>query len=236
MADTLERPRPKIIIKPFTFGTQNMTEGTVTRDLSRCKAGVLQEIPSKQVLHSGFAPAIDIWVPAKDKHQALFWDTNWIDMKSTGWTRFHRSGRAEGWPFGTPARGLIWGRGRLVERPDIKVVIFGLWFLNSWEPMRADHHTHARNQIVRHNSIPIVQNKIKDWQANDYWIIGGGDANSIKWAGHFRHGLKQPWDKGLDRVWYDNRFNMNWKREGAETGVGRDMKHGSRLVNLDAVA
>src|SRR5215203_287401 len=143
----------KTDIKPFVFGTQNMTEGAVTHDLRRCDAGVLQEVPKEHILEAGMRPNVEVWVPKKDKHQALFWDTNWLDMKSTGWTRFHRSGRAEKWPFGSPARGLIWGRGRLVEDPDIKILLFGLWFLNSWEPMRPDHHTNLRNQIVRKTSI-----------------------------------------------------------------------------------
>lgn len=218
----------------FKFGTQNVTEGLLPHDITSCDAAVLQEIDREKVIRQCKVQHMECFIPKRDKHQAMIWNPQWIDMRSTGWTVFHRSGTAEDFPFATPARGMIWGRGRLVEDPKIKVALFGVWFLNSWEPMRPDHHTHLRNQIVEHKSIPVVMRKIREWQRNDYVVIGGGDANSIKWQGHLGHSLKQPWAHGLDRIWYDNRLNLILKHEGPITGVGPDMKHASRIVALEA--
>lgn len=219
-------------IEPFKFATQNMTEGLLTWQLKNASACVLQEV-HKQKLESGLPKKYELFVPARDPHQAVMWDTRWLDVTSTGWTQFHKSGTTEDWPFKSPPRGMVWAKGRLVEAPDIKVVIFGLWLLNSWLPMKADHHTHLRHQIVQDLCLPKIEANIKKWHEADYLILGGGDINSIRWPGMIGHGfLKQPFDSGLDRIWVDRRLDIISKWDGPITGVGPDMKHASRIASL----
>ncbi len=78
------------------FGTQNTTEGPVTADLQRCDIAVLQEVDRAQ-LNAGFGRH-EIIAPKRDRHQKIEWNPWVFDVASTGWTPFHRSGEAQGWP------------------------------------------------------------------------------------------------------------------------------------------
>jgi hypothetical protein len=214
------------------IATQNMTEGPVTDDLRNCGIAMLQEIDMGK-LRSGFPKHFGKYRALRDKHQAIVWDKNLIKMsrRKRGWIRFHRSGEAERFPYGTPARGMLYMKGHLKHDPSIKIVVFSVWFLNSWNPMRGDQWTPHRRNVVMSRTLPVVRRQIQKWNDEGYLVIGGGDANSIKWDGELP-GLKQPWTNGLDRIWLSPEIDVLGKEEGAKTGVGPQMYHRSRIVRV----
>lgn len=214
---------------------QNMTEGPVTHALTRADVVIACETDHKKI-RTGM-PGKKHYTPRRDPHQSISWNPDKLDVYRRGYIRFHRSGQAEGWPFPSPGRGMIYVKARLKDDPDTKLVLWGTWFLNSWQPMRHTSETAMRKRIVLDTTIPVVTKRLRYWTEHGFLTIGGGDTNSLRWPGWLGGTQNQIIDKGLER-WYlgEHRTNrmrlVGVPRKGPKTGVGGQMQHESDLFTV----
>jgi hypothetical protein len=216
--------------RPIRVAGANFTEGPVVGAVAAADIVIGQEIDRKRIRFG--LPHHRHYFPDEDSHQSISWNPEVFEVEKTGYIRFHRSGRAENWPFPTPGRGGLYAKGRLVES-GAKVVVLGTWILNSWNPIHADHHTKMRNKIGR-RSLRVLRSRIAWWHLQGYTVIVEGDFNSLRWHGRIG-GLRQIKARGLDRAYVSKRGALDLltgPTKGPKTGVGRDMRHDAVLFTL----
>jgi hypothetical protein len=209
--------------------SQNVTEGYPTPALRAADIVITQETDETR-LRRGL-PGRAHFFPDEDSHQSISWEPEVLDVDKAGYVRFHRSGRAEDWPYPTPARGMPYVKGQLVG--GTKAVVAGVWLLNSWHPVRPDHHTAHRNRVGR-RSLRIMRRRIAFWHAQGYTVILAGDFNSLRWHGRIG-GMQTIQGRGLDRAYVSKRGELavfSGPSRGAKTGVGNDLQHESVLFTL----
>ena len=211
----------------------NMTEGPLTADHRRADLFFGQEVNPKTIRREFREIGMKTYIPDRDKHQCLAWDPEVITMTKTGWTRFHFSGEAEDWKFGSPARGLIWGKGYLTQKPSVKIAAGGWWALNSWGKDNAEGP--ARRKIVETTTLPVVKDFIRRMHKQDRTIIMEADANNVRWNGslpgmtpvapHLFDDLDRAWVSTLGGLHVLGAPTHPWL--GERTGVGPDHQHKS---------
>ena len=209
---------------------QNMTEGPLTPDNRKADLFFGQEVNQPLVRREFHKMGMKTYLPKRDPHQCLAWDPKIITITDTGWDMFHRSAKAEGWKFASPARGLIHARGFLTEHPEHKIALGGWWPLNSWGKSNAEGP--ARRKIVETTSLPVVEDFVRRMHKQDRTIIMQADANNIHWPGHLP-GMTPIFGEGLDRMWVSTHgvlhvrpgAGLTW--HGERTGVGPDHQHES---------
>ena len=213
----------------WSLGTQNLTEGVPPRQLAACDVICVQEVHRRR-FKEGLPDRYRTYFPKKTPGLAIAWDPRVLEDAKPGAIRFHDSGKAEGWPFPSPARGVAYVKGLIHGQ---RSVVFNLWLLNSHTPMKPDHHTAMRHAIVMERCWPILRKRVRLWHQNGWTVYGAGDGNTIKGELTLPY-LWQPWGRGLDRIWLpkDARVELVRAEEGPKTGVGSQMKHGSKLVTL----
>jgi len=212
-----------------------MTRGPVTRQVARATIGIGQEIDAGRI-RAGFPDRYRHWFPPRDRHQSISWDPRRFVVTDRGYVSFHRNGEAEGFPFGTPARGLVYVVGHLQSRPDLELAVAGTWWLNSWNPVgRHDRHTDSRRRVVEETTLPAVRTWVRRQHSLGRVVIVEGDTNSRPWPGRLP-GLRQVKSRGLDRAWIsdDRRIRLDGPvTAGPTTGVGDDRQHRSVHLRLE---
>jgi hypothetical protein len=210
----------------------NMTRGRVTRKVARAAIAIGQEIDARRI-RNGFPDRYKHWFPPRDPHQSISWDPRRFVVTDRGYVSFHRHGNAEGYPFATPARGLLYVVGHHPGLPDLEVAVAGTWWLNSWNPAgRHDRHTDIRRRIVEETTLPRVKAWLREQHALGRVVIMEGDTNSKPWPGRLP-GMRRvkPW--GLDRAWISDHPQIRLDGPvmlGPPTGTGDDKRH--RSVHL----
>jgi hypothetical protein len=204
---------------------QNMTSGGTTPAMRNAHVVLASEVHRGR-FHSGFPDHFDTFTPSKRVPRlGIAWDTRRVKDVSTHALRFHDSGRAEGWPFRTPPRGLAWIKAEVNGDPW---VFWVTWLLNSWNPMNPDQHTAARRRVVTTLELPVVREKVREWDRRGFAQAGGGDMNSLK-APLPLHPLVQVHDEGLDRAYVSQAVARGRRpvrtTRTRTTGVGRQMRH-----------
>lgn len=210
----------------FVFGSHNLTEGIPTTADAESDVLVCQEVDRRRTRRG--LDGHRFFFPARDRHQCIAWNPDVFKRDGHGTAfRLHRSGRAEGWPFKSPARYVL--RQWLVHRETgLLLTVFGVWLLNSWDPVRRDEDTAQRMQIGT-ASLEVIARKVAVERHDGRIPLVGGDFNSqrarIGFGGLHNAGPA----RGLDRLFYTPGplvLGRTW--EGPPTGVGRDMQHHSR--------
>jgi len=210
--------------------SQNMTEGRVPPVVAGAGIVIGQEV-SRHQIRKGM-PSKAHYFP--DDHQSISWDPEVLDVHRRGYLRFHRSGKAEGWKFRTPSRGMGFVKGRLVA-DGTKTVVATAWLLNSWHPVHPDQDTPKRHDIGR-ASLALIKVRVAWWIRQGYTVVLAGDFNSLRWGGWIK-GLTAIKSRGLDRAYVSRRGGLvpsGRVTEGPKTGVGNDLRHHAVLFSLEA--
>lgn len=220
--------------KAKEYAFQNMTEGSPSADVRNSMVFVGCEVDKRRLIE-GMPDHYKMHMVPRDKHQAIMWNPREFKVVAKGYVQFHKSGDHEKYPYGTPSRGLIWVRGHLADDATRSMItIGGMWWLNSWFPMRGDKNTAHRRRVVETTTIPKVEQWIKRQHKANRSVILGGDINSMKWDGELP-GMKQVNRGQLDRAWVTRDSGLIVKREhhGPKVGVGNQMRHNS--LHLDII-
>ena len=201
---------------------QNLTEGPPTDFLRRADIITTQETRPWR-LRRGL-PGKRHHIHPRDRHQAISWGPVYT-VTDRGYARFHRSGRAEGWKFRTPARGALWTTGHLFGDPDLKLAVIDMWWLNSWGKDNAEGP--ARKAVIEERTIPVVDRLLNRLHREDYTVLMQGDTNNIRWSGLMPN-MWRVAATGLDRMWVTRGGILTPTGpllHGPETGVGSDRRH-----------
>lgn len=205
---------------------QNITQGPVTPAMRRSHVVLASEVHRGR-FRSGFPDRFGVYTPNRAPRLGIAWDRRVVKKVRPGSIRFHNSGADEGWPFPTPARGLAWIRCEVDGDPW---VFWTTWLLNSWHPVRPDHHTAKRRRVVVDLELPVVRRKVAEWDRRRFSQVGGGDMNSVRWDGNLPH-LVQVKDDDLDRAYMSELDHLQRRRflkvrdDLPKTGVGPTMQH-----------
>jgi hypothetical protein len=228
-------PRDRDVRRSLTVAGHNMTRGPVTRRVARAAIGIGQEIDARRI-RNGFPDRYRHWFPPRDRHQSISWDPRRFVVTDRGYVPFHRNGEAEGFPFGTPARGLVYVVGHHPGLPDLEVAVAGMWWLNSWNPAcRRDRHTDHRRRVIEETTLPRVRAWLRRQHSRGRIVILEGDTNSKPWPGRLPD-LRQVKSRGLDRAWIsdDRRIGLDGPvTTGAPTGIGYDRRHRSIHLRVE---
>lgn len=220
------------IRRTLSVAGHNMTRGPVTGKVARAAIGIGQEIDARRI-RNGFPDRYRHWFPPRDPHQSISWDPSRFVVTDRGYVSFHRHGRAEGFPFGTPARGLVYVVGHPPGLHAIEVAVAGMWWLNSWRPAgRSDRHTDVRRRVIEETTLPRVKSWLREQHARGRVVIAEGDTNSRPWRGYLP-GMLQVKPRGLDRAWISDDPRVRLAAPvagGPTTGIGTDRRH--RSVHL----
>lgn len=213
---------------------QNCTEGPVTPAIRKQDVLIGCEIDKGRIREG--LPGWAHFFPVLDAHQSISWNPAKFKATFKGYQRYHDSGRAEGWPIRTPARGVIFVQGHHRDLPEVPVTLWGTWLLNSWNPAGDhDRHTPERRRIVDDLELPVLRTFLRRERHAGRVTIGGGDMNSLPWSGHI-NGLIQIKPRGLDRAYIsDNDLRVRLRgnvTEGPTTGVGPQKRHKSTLFTV----